>query len=85
MKISFLKYYKDSESFSLLKKLGFDVIDIQKPENVDLVIDDLKNKNYNTIVMQDELASFSEGIVNKYSNDTDINIVIIKKKKKKNQ
>lgn len=85
MKISFLKYYKDSESFSLLKKLGFDVIDIQKPENVDLVIDDLKNKNYNTIVMQDELASFSEGIVNKYSNDTDINIVIIPNSKRKNQ
>lgn len=85
MKISFLKYYKDSESFSLLKKLGFDVIDIQKPENVDLVIDDLKNKNYNTIVMQDELASFSEGIVNKYSNDTDINIVIIPSSKRKNQ
>lgn len=65
--------------------MGFDVIDIQKPENVDLVIDDLKKRNYNTIVLQDELASFSEGIVNKYSNDTDINIVIIPNSKRKNQ
>lgn len=83
MKVSFLKYYKDSDSFLLLKRLGFNVVDIEKPENVDEVIEDLKQKNYTTIVLQDELASFSEGIINKYSTDTDFNIVIIPNSKRK--
>ena len=83
MKVSFLKYYKDSDSFLLLKRLGFNVVEIEKPENVDEVIEDLKQKNYTTIVLQDELASFSEGIINKYSTDTDFNIVIIPNSKRK--
>ena len=83
MKVSFLKYYKDSDSFLLLKRLGFNVVDIEKPENVDEVIEDLKQKNYTTIVLQDELASFSEGIINKYSTDTEFNIVIIPNSKRK--
>ena len=58
-------------------------MDIEKPENVDEVIEDLKQKNYTTIVLQDELASFSEGIINKYSTDTDFNIVIIPNSKRK--
>lgn len=83
MKISFLKYYKNKETFQFAKRLGLDILEIQEPEKIDKVIDHLKEKHYDTIVMEDELASFSENMVYKYKNDNAINIIILPNSKRK--
>ena len=82
MKISFLKYYKDKDSFNMLKKMGMNVIEVREPEQIDSIIENLKQEKYTSIVIQDELASFSEDIINKYQNDNNFNIIIIPNSKK---
>mgnify|MGYP001853339165 FL=1 len=83
MKISFLKYYKDKDSFNMLKKMGMNVIEVREPEQIDSIIENLKQEKYTSIVIQDELASFSEDIINKYQNDNNFNIIIIPNNKSK--
>lgn len=82
MKISFLKYYKDKDSFNMLKKMGMNVIEVREPEQIDSIIENLKQEKYTSIVIQDELASFSEDIISKYQNDNNFNIIIIPNSKK---
>lgn len=74
MKISFIKYEKE-ENYQIPKMLGLHVEEIKEPEKIDEKIQELKNKNYTTIVIPDELASFSSDIISKYQNDT-LNIII---------
>ena len=83
MKISFLKYYKDKDSFNMLKKMGMNVIEVREPEQIDSIIENLKQEKYTSIVIQDELASFSEDIINKYQNDNNFNIIIMPNNKSK--
>ena len=83
MKISFLKYYKDKDSFNMLKKMGMNVIEVREPEQIDSIIENLKQEKYTSIVIQDELASFSEDIISKYQNDNNFNIIIIPNNKSK--
>ena len=75
MKISFIKYEK-SEKYSILQLLGMNVVEISEPEQIDSKIEELKNQNYTTIVIPNELASFSEKIINKYKYDNSLNIII---------
>lgn len=74
MKISFIKYEKQ-ENFEIPKILGMHIEEIKEPEEVDKKIQELKNKEYTTIIMTNELASFSSDIISKYQNDS-INIII---------
>ena len=74
MKISFIKYKKE-ENFKIPQLLGMKIEEIQNPEDIDKKIEELKENKYTTIIIPDELASFSEKI-NKYKNDTTINIII---------
>lgn len=83
MKISFLKYYKDKDSFNMLKKMGMNVIEVREPEQIDSIIENLKQEKYTSIVIQDELASFSEDIISKYQNDNNFNIIIMPNNKSK--
>lgn len=76
MKISFIKYEKDQNNYRIPKILGMDIYEIKKPEDVDYKIEELKKENYTTIVIPNELASFSEGIITKYKYDDKINIII---------
>lgn len=76
MRISFIKYKQDHENFKIAKGLGMDVFEIEEPEKIDEKIDELKQKNYTTIVIPNELASFSENLENKYKYDSKINIII---------
>lgn len=76
MKISFIKYKNDEQNFRIAKGIGMDVFEIEEPEEIDDKIEQLKNKNYTTIVIPNELACFSEKIENKYKHDSKINIVI---------
>ena len=80
MKISWVKYEKDDESFKMPERLGFDVFKLVELEKTDDKIKELINKRYDTIIVTNEIASFSEDIVKKYSKDRNINIIIARDK-----
>lgn len=75
MKISFIKYEKES-NFRIPKILGMDVKEIKQPEQIDKKIEELRKQEYTTVIIPNELASFSENIISKYKNDSSINIII---------
>lgn len=76
MKISWLKLKEDKNSFKIFKNIGLDVYEIEEPEDTDTKIKELVNNQYNTIVISNELAGFSEDIIKKYNKQKDINIII---------
>lgn len=80
MKISWIKY-KDDDSFKLFKNLGMDVYDLDDFDMVDNKLKELVDNNYKTIVLSNEVASFSEDIIKKYSKSDDISIIIAPNKK----
>lgn len=79
MKISWLKSKNDNKSFRFQKNIGLDVYEIEDLEQTDYKINELA-KDYNTIVISNELASFSTDIIKKYTKNDEINIVIAKNK-----
>ena len=76
MKISWLRTKNDNESFKLLKNLGFEVYNVEEPENTDKKIEELVENDYKIIILSNEIASFSSDIITKYSNQDDVSIVI---------
>ena len=76
MKLSWIKYEKDTRSFRLPEVLGFDVFKLQDLEQTDNTIKNLIQQNYDTIIISNEVAGFSEDIIKKYQKDKDIKIVI---------
>ena len=76
MKISFIKYEKEKD-FKIPKLFGMNVEEIKAPEQIDEKIEELKKQKYTTVVIPNELASFSENIINKYKYDNSLNIIII--------
>ncbi len=73
----FLKYYKDKESFGFWKKIGMNVLELKEPEKIDEIIDNLDDRLPKTIILKDELASFSNSIISKYKNTQNLNIIIV--------
>ena len=80
MKISWIKY-KEDDSFKLFKNLGMDVYDIDDFDMVDNKLKELVDNNYKTIVLSNQVASFSEDIIKKYKKSDDISIIIAPNKK----
>lgn len=80
MKISWIKY-KEDDSFRLFKNLGMDVYDIDDFDTVDNKLKELVDNDYKTIIVSNEVASFSEDIIKKYRKSDDINIIITPNKK----
>ncbi len=80
MKMSWMKYEKDETSFKIPEKLGFDVFKLEDPELADKKIKELINKRYDTIILTNEIAGFSEDIIKKYSKDRNISIIIAQDK-----
>lgn len=76
MKISFIKYEKDVNKYNIPKLLGINVEEVKEPEDIDKKIDELKKRQYTTIVIPNELASFSEKLEKQYKYDSGINIII---------
>ena len=76
MKISWLKYEKDKDSFKLPEALGLDVYKIPDLEDSDKKIEELINNEYKTIIISNDVASFSEDIIKKYNKDKNISIII---------
>ena len=65
MKISWLKYEKDSKSFRLPQALGLDVFSLSDLEKTDETMKNLIKQDYDTIIISNEVAGFSEDIINK--------------------
>ena len=76
MAISWLKSSNDKKSFKVFKTLGMDVYEIEDLEKTDDKIKKLIEQKYNTIILSNEVASFSQDIINKYNKTEDINIII---------
>lgn len=76
MKFVLLKGSNDKSSFKIFEFLGAEVEQIEDLEKTDDKIRELVNKNYRTIVITNEVASFSESIVKKYDRTKDIKIII---------
>ena len=80
MKMSWIKYEKDERSFRVPERLGFDVFSLEDPETTDKKIEELIKKRYDTIILTNEIAGFSEDIIRKYKKDRNINIIIARDK-----
>ena len=76
MKISWIKSKSDTKSFKLPQALGFDVFSLKELEDADNMLNELVQKNYDTIIISSEVASFSEDIIKKYPKSKNVKIVI---------
>lgn len=76
MKLVLLKGQNDKKSFEIIKLLGAEIQEIQDLEETDNKIKELIKKDYRTIIITNELASFSESIIKKYNKPKDIKIII---------
>ena len=83
MWISWIKSAKDNKSFKIFESLGMDVYKINDLEKTDEKINELVNKNYNTIIVTNEIAGFSEDLIKKYRKSQNVNIIIAPNKNKK--
>lgn len=81
MRISWLKYKEDNDSFRFQKNMGFDVYEIEDLEKTDSKIKELVDNKYSTIILSNEVAGFSSDIIKKYAKDDSINIIIARNKK----
>lgn len=81
MKISYIKFKEDNRDFKLAKGIGIDVFEIKDPEQIDKQIEKLRNEKYDTIVISNELASFSNNLESKYKNDDKMKIIITPNKR----
>ena len=79
MKVSLLKSADDEKKFKFFENIGFDVFKIYNLEETDKKLNELVNKNYDTIIISNEVASFSGDIIKKYNKMQDINIIITPK------
>ena len=83
MKVTWLRGKDDNNSFKILKNLGFDVYNMDEPENTDKKIEELISNDYKIIVLSNEVAAFSGDIITKYSNQDEVSIVIASDNRKK--
>ena len=76
LKISWVKYEKDDVSFKMPERLGFDDFNLSAPEQTDEKLKELITNRYDTIILTNEIAGFSEDIIKKYVKDRNVNIII---------
>jgi vacuolar-type H+-ATPase subunit F/Vma7 len=80
LKISWIKYEKDNTNFITAEKFGMPVYKIQNLEETDKKLQELVDENYNTIILSNEVAGFSEDIIKKYEKEKNVNIIISPRK-----
>ena len=80
MKVSWIKYEKDNNSFKIPEALGFDVYKLKDPEQTDEKIKELMKQEYKMIIVSNEIAGFSGDIITKYNHDKNVNIIIANSK-----
>ena len=77
MAISWIKSSKDNRSFKIFKNLGMDVYEIDDLDKTDEKIKELVEQKYDTIVISNEVAGFSQDIIKKYSKHILVSLVVI--------
>lgn len=82
MKVSCIKFEKDEDSFRFFKGMGVKVIELKELDEVDNTIQHLIDKKYDTFILSNEVAGFSEDIIKRYWKDKQIRIVISPSKSK---
>lgn len=80
MKVSWIKLAEDKKNFRIPENLGFDVFPINDYDEVDNKIDELISNKYNTIIVSNEVAGFSQKINNEYAKMKNIDIIISRDK-----
>ncbi len=80
MKLSWIKYDKDIDTFKIPERLGFDVFKLKELDQIDSKLDELINDKYDTIILSEQVAGFSEDIIKKYTKKEDLKIIISKSK-----
>ena len=76
VKVSWIKTKNDTKSFKIFQNLGFDVYNLEEPEDTDKKIEELIKNDCKTIILSNEIASFSNDIITKYKKQDDISIII---------
>lgn len=76
MKIAWIKQENDKQNFRMVEKLGIPIERIQDPEQIDEIIENLRQNHKDTIIISNELAGFSQDIIKKYQKDEEIKIII---------
>ena len=80
MKISWIKKEGDNNNFNFAEKIGMNIVNLKNPEVIDDEIKKLINQAYDTFIISNEIAGFSEDIIKKYNNNGNINIIISRRK-----
>lgn len=76
MKYVFVKRSNDLKSFKMFETFGANIEKIEDLEKTDEKIKELIGRNYRTIILTNEVASFSENIIRRYNKTQDIKIII---------
>lgn len=76
IKVSWIRSENDDKKFKFPERLGFDVFKVDGAENIDKELEKLIKKEYDTIIITNELAGFSEDIIKKYAKNKKIKIII---------
>lgn len=76
MSMVWLKSANDKKSFRFFATIGAEVKLIDDLEQTDNEIRNLIKNNYNTIVLTNEVASFSENIIRRYNRTKDVRFII---------
>ena len=81
MKLTCIRSINDNKSFHMLQAMGAKILELEDLEKTDETISKLVNENYRTILLSSEVAGFSEDLVKKYKNLTDVKIIIAPNKR----
>lgn len=76
VKIAWVKQQTDEKNFRLQENMGWDVLKIEDVEETDQKLEELIQKQYDTIIISNELSYFSGNIIHKYQKKEDVNIII---------
>ena len=76
MKLSWIKLAEDDQNFKVPEKLGMHIEYLKAPEQIDEKLAELLKEEYDTIMITNELAGFSEDLIKKYYEDETVKIII---------
>ena len=76
MKFSYICSKNDNLNYNIFKAIGIKICRLDDLEKTDEVILKLLNEKYNTILLSNEVASFSEDLIKKYRKSDNIKIII---------
>jgi len=81
VKVFWIKEESDNKNFIIAERLGMPVCRLKNPEEIDEKIKNvIRENNYDTIVISNDIAGFSEDIIKKYNNNKNVNIIISTRK-----